>query len=660
MFPADSLNMRLVGRYYLGALNSVHCIFRVDTLVYLANTYDGLRILNVSDPTNPTEIGRLDSPGVAHGVHVSGDYAYLADEGGGLRIIDVTDPTAPSEVSFYITPDWSHSVRAAGAHAYVADEYSGVRIINVSNPTAPFETGFWDSPGRAFDIRVRGSYAYLADLHGGFFALDVSDSSNPQQVGFCSTVDDAYNLFLYDSLAFVAADGAGLRIIDISDPMNPTQVGYRVLPDDARDVFVEDSFAYVADDWAGVRMLNVSNAANPYEVGYYDLDEIALAVSASGPYVYVAGTNTWDFRVFVNLLLIDLSGPVPGPAVASDGSVPGNGIDADDYVYIAFGESTNSPTIDATNIDTVLALSDSHTWLDGSGQVDSAVWNSLADTLTVYLSASGGEPTIVVGDVITPDGTTITDCAGNGCSAPVVLTGSFDDAPPVPIEAVASDGSNLMPGIDEDDYIYISFDEPTNKPIINVFNINSVLALSDGNSWLDGFGELDTTYWNTVGYMLMIEPSVNIAPPTVAVGDTITPDGITITDEWGNAAVSSVVITGSFYSPGVEEAERGSLPKVFTLSQNQPNPFVRSTAITYAIPALRTADGTYVNLSIYDIGGRLLETLVDENRPPGVYQVLWDAQDVGAGIYFCRLQASLEGTRRAGDFADMKKMILIR
>jgi hypothetical protein len=135
--------------------------------------------------------------------------------------------------------------------------------------------------------------------------------------------------------------------------------------------------------------------------------------------------------------------------------------------------------------------------------------------------------------------------------------------------------------------------------------------------------------------MLMVELSVNVGPPTVAVGDTITPDGITITDEWGNAAVSPVVITGSFHSPGIEENMGVTSPRILSLCQNQPNPFHHSTEISYSLP-----QATRVTLDIHDITGRLVETLVGETQNPGIHQVRWNRNSNPSGVYFYRLTAA--------------------
>ena len=99
---------------------------------------------------------------------------------------------------------------------------------------------------------------------------------------------------------------------------------------------------------------------------------------------------------------------------------------------------------------------------------------------------------------------------------------------------------------------------------------------------------------------------------------------------------------------GVEEkpAHRPESPS-FKLAQNHPNPFHSSTVIGYSLPL-----AARVTLEVYDIAGRLVESLVNEIQEPGVHQVRWDTEDKASGMYFCKLQA--------GGFTDIKKMVLLR
>jgi hypothetical protein len=93
-------------------------------------------------------------------------------------------------------------------------------------------------------------------------------------------------------------------------------------------------------------------------------------------------------------------------------------------------------------------------------------------------------------------------------------------------------------------------------------------------------------------------------------------------------------------------------PATFSLHQNHPNPFNPETDISYSIPA----EGR-VGLSIYNIRGRKVKTLVESNQAAGHHTVHWDGTDeqggkVASGIYFYRIQA--------GEFEDSKKMILMK
>ncbi|MBN2071208.1 MAG: T9SS type A sorting domain-containing protein [Candidatus Krumholzibacteriota bacterium] len=102
--------------------------------------------------------------------------------------------------------------------------------------------------------------------------------------------------------------------------------------------------------------------------------------------------------------------------------------------------------------------------------------------------------------------------------------------------------------------------------------------------------------------------------------------------------------------------DHGSLPSVYGLDQNFPNPFNPSTSIRYSIPAGSGAL-TRVVLKVYDVSGRLVRTLVDEEQAPGIINVTWDGLDnngkrVVSGVYFYSIEA--------GRFRDSKKMILMR
>ncbi len=100
-----------------------------------------------------------------------------------------------------------------------------------------------------------------------------------------------------------------------------------------------------------------------------------------------------------------------------------------------------------------------------------------------------------------------------------------------------------------------------------------------------------------------------------------------------------------------------SAPDAYKLSQNYPNPFNPATTIKYSIPGL-----SFVTLKVYDLLGREIKTLVNEEKPAGKYSVSLDASKFSSGIYFYQLRVSAlqSKDRKAGNFTSVKKMILLR
>ena len=88
-------------------------------------------------------------------------------------------------------------------------------------------------------------------------------------------------------------------------------------------------------------------------------------------------------------------------------------------------------------------------------------------------------------------------------------------------------------------------------------------------------------------------------------------------------------------------------PETFRLYQNYPNPFNAKSKIKYQIS--RTGP---VKIQVYDILGRVIESLLNEKKNPGQYELIFDAADLPSGTYFYRMET--EG------YIETRKMILIK
>ena len=122
---------------------------------------------------------------------------------------------------------------------------------------------------------------------------------------------------------------------------------------------------------------------------------------------------------------------------------------------------------------------------------------------------------------------------------------------------------------------------------------------------------------------------------------------IAAVDHAGNVGDYSATVEAVVLSIDVDQT-----PEVFALHQNNPNPFNPTTQISYDLP-----EDALVNVTIYDITGRAIRSLVNGSQTAGYRSIIWDAtnnlgESVSAGMYVYIIQA--------GEFRQTKKMVLLK
>jgi hypothetical protein len=116
----------------------------------------------------------------------------------------------------------------------------------------------------------------------------------------------------------------------------------------------------------------------------------------------------------------------------------------------------------------------------------------------------------------------------------------------------------------------------------------------------------------------------------------------------GESAFSTARLFTTVSTVGVDEdRKRSAIPTAFALSQNYPNPFNPITTIEFALPR-----NSEVKLVVYDLAGRVVTELAKGNFIAGYHKVVFDAANLGSGIYYYRL--------KAGDFVSVKKLTLLK
>jgi hypothetical protein len=194
-----------------------------------------------------------------------------------------------------------------------------------------------------------------------------------------------------------------------------------------------------------------------------------------------------------------------------------------------------------------------------------------------------------------------------------------------------------------------SHDQP-NK-IIDVYRAKLSETSPSAYEWLG------STITNSNGNFLF-----HISDPTVQAVSVVASDSV--------AQKTSPFIKYNLVTSVENDIE---IPTEFSLEQNYPNPFNPSTKIRFVIPIPNNRernlkdfssqaprnDNMQVTLKVYDILGKEVATLVNEEKPAGVYEVEFDASNLSSGIYFYRINIQSDKAD-TGKFSEIKKMVLIK
>ena len=163
---------------------------------------------------------------------------------------------------------------------------------------------------------------------------------------------------------------------------------------------------------------------------------------------------------------------------------------------------------------------------------------------------------------------------------------------------------------------------------------------ASGNKWIgtsDGFAKFDDTNWRVYN-----EANSGLTNNSIYC---VTVDRYE--NKWIGTKRGLSVYNEKTVSVDEDINLNESIPNDYLLYQNYPNPFNPNTKIKYSVP-----QSSNVVRKVFDVLGNEIETLVNEEKPAGTYEITWYAENLPSGIYFYQLNA--------GEFINTKKMVLVK
>ena len=258
-------------------------MYKIDFYLYLS-TY---QIVDVTNPASPTVISSVQLPANQNSVWTRSPYtnSFVADDYEGLAIINITDPVHPALDTVMVGASDAYGVSIECGLACVADLYAGMKVLGVGNPARPVQVGEYDSIGQspnAHSVALKDTYAYLMTTQWyltDFRIIDVSDSANPRLAASCGVYNGGGTVILHDSLAFVAEDYK-LEVFSVANPRNPRLVGSCGLPNSSYGLCLRDTLALVGN-LTSLQVINIANPASPTVVGVLSMRGLGVAVQDS-------------------------------------------------------------------------------------------------------------------------------------------------------------------------------------------------------------------------------------------------------------------------------------------------------------------------------------------------------------------------------------------
>jgi hypothetical protein len=288
----------------------------------------GFTLFDISAPGNPSNLGTFDTPdevdSCSNSVAVSGDYVFIANGQDGLRIMDVSNPSIPRVESLCAEFN-AKSLVLSGRYAICIGKSMGEKrlyIADISSPSDPFLVSSLDLPCVGppcdqydhIDLSVQGDYAAISgtkwNSSSDFATLVIVDISDPLTPGVlgsyvCPVASSNFGgIALSGNYAYLAVSDhsieddrrVGLRIIDISDPAHPVEISHYIsnVSGSAKDLIIRGNYAYLTED--RLTIVDIANPLNPFEVASVDLGfvEAGYQLAISGDYAYMGNLRIFD------------------------------------------------------------------------------------------------------------------------------------------------------------------------------------------------------------------------------------------------------------------------------------------------------------------------------------------------------------------------------
>lgn len=250
----------------------------------------GMSVIDLADPTSPVLVEDLDfGDSYVNEIKVIGDRAYLAAGFNGVIVVDLSDPAHPKQLSEHGKLGEVMGIDVHGTKVY-ATGGAGLSTLEVDRDGVLILLK-QRSTGLAQCVQFVNDSIFVSSRRYGLSIFEPLDNHHARDVSVTKTADEAFGFEVVGNIAYICDQDTGFTTMDISERRWPRYLSTIKLPGFSYRVDVEGTRAYVASTKAGIHVIDVHDPLNPTLLELVDGFEYVFDIDVVGRYGYVADSD---------------------------------------------------------------------------------------------------------------------------------------------------------------------------------------------------------------------------------------------------------------------------------------------------------------------------------------------------------------------------------
>ncbi|MBM64052.1 MAG: hypothetical protein CL484_13980 [Acidobacteria bacterium] len=254
-----------------------------------------IHIINLDPTGDPTTIGSYNFSEAVLGLSLDNHTLLVANSHDGLKRLDLSEPADPKLIDSSPTRGQAVGVASSGGQAFVADNSLGFDIVTTAKELT--RVGEYLADGFPRGIASSGTLVFVADQPNGLVIVDVTAPTTPEVVAVLSLGSDPITRVIVPDqtpagqseppIACIVSNQAGLQVIDLSDPKSPRVAAPVATRGQPRSVAMQNNQVYVISENT-LEVFDLSNPGLPVLLASQSVSDQATQVAANEEMLFVA------------------------------------------------------------------------------------------------------------------------------------------------------------------------------------------------------------------------------------------------------------------------------------------------------------------------------------------------------------------------------------